>query len=125
MKFNRRNFLSVFGLAAAGVAVASPQAAKAVPVPKTPQVKSNRAYVTTVSGNDWHEITHGLDKPLVCAVAGDVKGNVIRAVLEPTSLSTCRLRVPAPPLTFYWRKPKKQSYSVVVYVPMDEQLRPA
>ena len=105
--------------------MASPQAAKAVPVPKTPQVKSNRAYVTTVSGNDWHEITHGLDKPLVCAVAGDVKGNVIRAVLEPTSLSTCRLRVPAPPLTFYWRKPKKQSYSVVVYVPMDEQLRPA
>lgn len=123
MKLNRRNFLSVFGLATAGAAVNTP-AFKTAPAPKTPPVKSNHAYVTTVVGHDWHEITHCLNKPLVCAVAGDVKGNVIRAVLEPTGLTTCRLRVPAPPRTFYWHKPKKQSYSVVVYVPMDEQLRP-
>lgn len=120
MKFNRRSFLSVLGLSTVGATVGAPTL-KETPPPKAPQVKSNCAYVTTVVGHDWHEITHCLNKPLICAVAGDRQGRVIRAELEPLSLSACRLRVPAPTRVFSWlRRKTDQSYSVVVYVPLSE-----
>lgn len=114
----RRSFLQKLGLAATAVAASAKAEAPELP-PPAPQVKSRKAFVTTVSGNAPVTVRHGLGSFLICAMAGSKDGKAIPAQVESISSDSCKVTVPKTERSlFSWRRKKSpQLYSLVIYVP--------
>ncbi len=120
---NRRSFFKLLGLTAGAVAAAPSASVAAVTtaLPPIPTVKAKAAYVTTLAcSDDWQEVKHSLNSLLICAAAGDAKGNRVHVDIEAVGMNSCRVRVQKPPRTFTgWFTKNRDSglRRLIVYIP--------